>query len=158
MARTLAPAADSEKDALSTSPAVVVRVDYPAPVGTKYYSDRAVAIAGLTVEARIVECGAIASDLAAGRRPAVTDCRLVLRDDDGALGAISDQVELQGSAATVYQHFDGLAAGTMTPVLTGVVSGPVERRARGAARAFDVPDCSRQGMVAVGPMGLNAAK
>ena len=101
MARTLDPAADSEKDALSTSPAVIVRVDLPGPVGTKYYSDRTVAIAGLTVEARIVECGAIASDLAAGRRPAVTDCRLVLRDDDDALGAISDQVEFQGSAATV---------------------------------------------------------
>jgi len=150
MPRSLDPAASAEKQKTATAPAVVLRIDLPSPEGTKWYSDREVSVAGLEIEPRIVSAGRIAEELAAGRRPSVTRTRFELRDDDGSLRGVLCDVELQGARATVYRHFEGLAAGTMTPVLAGVASGPVEYREDRCTVGFDVADMSRKWAVDVG--------
>ena len=85
MPRMLDPAAAAESVKTATAPAVVLRLDLPAPEGTKWYSDRELTVAGLTIEPRIVSAGRILDELAAGRRPSVTDTTFELRDDDGGL-------------------------------------------------------------------------
>ena len=75
MPRTLDPDAAAQKDEAAPSPALVLRVDLPDPVGTRWFSDREIAVAGLDVEARIVRAGRILAELAAGRRPSVADTR-----------------------------------------------------------------------------------
>jgi len=150
MARNLDPGAAAEKDKTATSPAVILRIDFPAPHGQKHYSDRETSIPGVDVEARIVECGAIASDLAAGRRPAAADARIALRDEDGVLRGIVEDVEFQSASATLFQHFEGLPGSAMTPLLSGVVSGPVAYREAGAVLEFDLTDVSRKWAVDVG--------
>ena len=150
MPRMLDPAAAAETLKTAAAPAVVLRLDLPAPEGTKWYSDRELTVAGLTIEPRIVSAGRILDELAAGRRPSVTDTTFELRDDDGDLRSAFAAVELQGASATVYQHFEGLAAATMTPVLEGVASGPVEFREADHVMRFDVTDCSRKWAVDVG--------
>ncbi|MHC4253909.1 MAG: hypothetical protein ACYS9X_32750, partial [Planctomycetota bacterium] len=150
MARTLDADAAAEKDKNATAPAVILKIDFPGPVGTKYYSDRAITVPGLQVESRIVDCGRIRLDLAAGRRPSVDDARIALRDEDGALRSILEPVEIQGSSATIYQHFDGLGSSTMTPLLAGVAAGDVEYREDEGVLAFDVTDISRKWAVDIG--------
>jgi hypothetical protein len=150
MPRTLDPAAAAETLKNATAPVVVLRLDLAAPVGTKWYSDRALTVAGLTIEPRIASAGRILDELAAGRRPSVTDATFELRDDDGEIRSALEAVELQGASATVYQHFEGLTAATMTPLLEGVASGWVEYREADCVVRFDVTDCSRKWAVDVG--------
>ncbi len=134
MPRSLDPAVLAEKDEPATSPAVVLRIDFPAPEGTRYYSDRELSVAGLEIEPRIVEAGRISRELSAGRRPSVAGARIALRDEDGNVRAALASVELQGAPVTIYQHFVGLSSSTMTPLLAGVALGgarlarPLDRR------------------------------
>ena len=87
MPRLLDPAVLAEKDESATSPAVVLRIDFPGPEGTRYCSDRELAVAGLEIEPRIVEAGRISVELSAGRRPSVADARIALGDPDGEVRA-----------------------------------------------------------------------
>jgi len=150
MPRTLDPTASAEKDKAATAPAIVLRLELPSPAGTLWYSDRELEVPGLTIEPRIVTAGRIAEELAAGRRPAVTRARFELGDEDGSLRSTLSGVEIQGARATVYQHFEGLASSTMTPVLAGVASGPVEYLEGECTVGFDVADMSRKWAVDVG--------
>jgi len=150
MARPLDPFVAAEKEKPATSPALVLRIDFPAPVGARWYSDRELQVEGLEVEPRIASCSPISQDLAAGRRPAVADARLELRDEDGALRAIFASVEPQGARATIYQHFEGLPGQSMTPLLGGVIAPPVLFREAGSVVGFDITDVSRRWAVQVG--------
>lgn len=149
MVRALEPAVSAQKDAPLARPAVLLRLEFPAPSGARWYSDRVIAVQGLEVEPRIVSCGPISWELAAGRPPAVSDARLELRDEDGALRELFAAHDPQRVGATVFLHFEGLDGSTMTPILGGIVASPVGFREAESVLELDVVDASRNWAVQI---------
>lgn len=144
MPRNLDTSAATQAASKTPSPIIILEINFPAPLSTRYYTSRETTITGLNVEPRLVECGQLQNQLAQGMRIPSNNCHINLRDDDSTLRTILDTTELQGLGAVVYMYFEGLPPSGMTPLLSGVIGGGVKYTEATATLEFDVTDISRK--------------
>jgi len=142
--RSLTGPTNTEKNSTSTKPRLVVRVDWPSPIGTKYYSEQALTISGgVVTEARLVSTGVVDMPLnpdQANSLNVISDFSFVLRDEDAVIREYVQEVQTEKSPVYIYQHFVGNAVADLTLLMKGMLSSPISKDTSRATMRFDVED------------------
>lgn len=128
MARSLSANAEAEATATATKPRTIVKIEFPSPVGTKWYSDQTLTIGATSVEDRVVKWGPISIELDFERSTAAAEeGDLELRDDDKVLLGHLQDVRWQRARLTVYQWWKlpGFGTADLVAILHGIVNSPV---------------------------------
>jgi len=125
MSRTLSADTIVQKNLYATTPINIVRIDWPSPTGTKYYSDRDLTTP-VAAEGRVVSWSSLDLKYQDGRLVSAGKSRLSLRDEDGVLRQYVSDYDAQRTKVTVYQFFAGLSESDLVPLLVGVMATPVK--------------------------------
>lgn len=122
--RTLtAPAAAEAAKVEGAEPITIIKIAWGGATGDKYYADRAVTVGTITAAGRIYDCNL--SSLGIINQPgSVQTVDINLADSDQGLRALTNSIDMEGLAVTIYQHFGGLAEADLVVLLSGVVRGP----------------------------------
>jgi len=96
-----------------------LKIELPAPLGTRYYSDRDLTIGSLTVVGKVAGWGEFSFSDAATR----STCTITFNDPDRSLLNDLSSVEWQGSNAVLYQYWQGLDETELLPIFTGILTG-----------------------------------
>ena len=136
-------AADSD----SSRPYCLLQVDFPAPVGVKWYAQedfgRGDGTSWDNAQGRVLEWGQVRVEIKADSAVnAVGECTIKLRDEDKALWGYFQQVEPQRSWVTLYQQFRGNAAADLVTLHVGIVNAPCAWSEKEHAVTLDVTDIS----------------
>ena len=144
--RDLTPNTAGEKAKRSTTPRLILGIEWGGDIGTRFYSDaplgQADGTSALHAEGRVASWGSISAAITEATTNPVGDVSLELLDADHALLAIINAVEPQRKRAVVYQWFAGLEEGDLLPVLRGIVNHPVAWREAEATLSLDLTDVS----------------
>ena len=127
MTRTLTDSTTTQKNANSSSPYCLAKVELGGAVGTKWLADRDIGNAGASsydnAEGRILHWGALRSRLSEDARyNPVGGTTIVLSDHDAAWHGYYDSLEFQRKTVTIYQHFVGLAEADLTVIFKGIIT------------------------------------
>jgi len=139
MARTLSAATIAQKSLYATTPINIIKVEWPAPVGTRYYADRALTYP-VNAEGRVLSWSSLDLTYQDGRLVSAGRCPLTLRDEDKTLIGYARDHEAQRTRVTLYQHFAGLGESDLVPLLSGVMAAPITWAERAATFTFHIAE------------------
>jgi len=144
--RDLSANADAERIKTGTAPRLILAIEWGGDTGTRYYSDAPLGTAdgssALNAESRVGSWGTISAAITEATTNPVGDLSIELLDADLALLALINSIEPQRKRATIYQHFVGLEAGDLVPVLRGIINHPVAWSEAEATLTLDLTDVS----------------
>jgi len=154
--RTLTANTTAQKNAASTEPVNILKLEFGGAVGTKYYSDRPLGAGDASswdnAEARVVSWGRIAALIQETKFSPIGDLSIVLQDGDKTLKGYLDTVEFQHKQATLYQWFSGLAEGDLLPIAVGMITAPLRWSETAATITLDITDISTLKRVTIGKL------
>lgn len=121
--KQLSPAMfDSLSEAHGTEPIIVVGINWGA--ATSWYSTKTVEDAGIVCKAVIKSVGEILVSKRSDNEGSTGSVELSFYDTDGEFKLVTDLTRMEGTRATVFQHFNGLKSNDWFPLLSGRVANP----------------------------------
>jgi len=152
--RNLSSNAESKKNLKSATPINILKVEFDAPVGTRYYSDRDIGSGDTSswdnAQGRVVDWGDINAAVLEDAQHYIADCRIVLQDVDKTLKGYLDSVGFERTPVTLYQHFEGNAVGDLVTVFKGILNSPINYRTNPPQLSLTITDISTYNEQTVG--------
>jgi len=122
MAREIPAAAQTKIDqALGTEPILIIKIEWPSD--TQYYADKDLTIGAITADGRILSASELQMIEKSDSLGEVAGMNITLDDSDGAIKSKVDKVVIEGTACTVYHHFEGNTDTDLIILLKGRISG-----------------------------------
>jgi len=134
-------------DADSSKPYCLLCINFPSPVGVKWYAQEDFGRHDGTswdhAQGRVLEWGTVRVEIKQDKAVNVVgECTIRLRDEDQALWGYFQEVEPQRSWVTIYQQFRGNAAADLVRVHVGIINAPCAWSEKDHAVTLDVTDIS----------------
>lgn len=134
---------------LGTEPLLIVQINWSS--GTEYYADKEIAVGAITATGTILSASEISSSGKQDSTGEISSINIVLDDTDGTLKTKVNEVIIEGTSGTVYQHFVGNAQADLTPLLTGKIAGDILWSEGERTLTFDLETAIEDGEVGCAP-------
>lgn len=130
--KTLTANTIAEKNATSTAPLTLVKIEWGAPVGDKYYAGFGIdySFDGQTWVDAVKDFGEIELALDSQGAGRISDNRIIYRNEPGYANRISDHfasLNPIGKKVTIFQHFDGNLPADLVTLFVGETFSPINR-------------------------------
>ena len=146
MVRTLPAGANAEKESRATSLIYILKLEFPAPVGTKYYSDMDLGAGDASslanAQGRVKGWGDLIRRHEKGGG-SVSDISVEIVDTDQVLLGYMRAVKMQHVRADLYMYFNELVIAQAFIIASGEIQEPLGWARITATVRFDVTDLAK---------------
>ncbi len=149
MAKNLTASAEAKtKTPLGTEPLLILKIEWPS--GTKYYSTKEYTFDGNVCVVAILDHVSVDTEGKQGSIGEIGSVDTILDDTDGDLKDRVNRDIIEGTRATVYHHYDDLAAVDAVVELSGRIAGPISWSEGERTLGFSIESLSGTGTGEVG--------